>query len=46
MELFYVLFVSLDKNSWLEIKDKKELTINDYDDVEILPTSLKMKQRA
>tara|TARA_R100000234_G_C4862192_1_gene119672 strand:+ start:111 stop:392 length:282 start_codon:yes stop_codon:yes gene_type:complete len=38
-----VLFVSLDKNSWLEIKDKKELTINDYDDVVDIFTPKKVK---
>jgi len=28
-----VLFVSLDKDSWLEIKDRKELSIKEYEDV-------------
>ena len=28
-----VLFVSLDKDSWLEIKDRKELSIEEYKDV-------------
>tara|TARA_R100000541_G_C1836110_1_gene75064 strand:- start:50 stop:334 length:285 start_codon:yes stop_codon:yes gene_type:complete len=28
-----VLFVSLDKDSWLEIKDRKELSIKEYENV-------------